>query len=179
DVCVGMTVSSANKSVYIGHNQFNNLHHEAVQGYAGTLNIEENEFFNCSIAIDVSGVDLTIHRNLISGLGGIYIGSNATITQNTIDVTSYGIDCPGVSGIVEDNIIVRAGVGVFCNLASLVFRCNDIFTAGERYHGCPDPTGTNGNISADPLFCGIPGSLNFQLQSVSPCALGHHPNGDD
>jgi hypothetical protein len=32
-------------------------------------------------------------------------------------------------------------------------------------------------FSADPQFCGIPGSGNFYLQSDSPCVPGNHPDG--
>lgn len=39
--------------------------------------------------------------------------------------------------------------------------------------------GVNGNFSADPQFCGIPGSANLYLQIDSPCAPGNHPSGDD
>jgi hypothetical protein len=59
-----------------------------------------------------------------------------------------------------------------------VIECNNVFNASQKYGGdCPDQTGINGNISVDPQFCGIPGSGNYYLQSNSPCAPGHHPDG--
>ncbi len=32
-----------------------------------------------------------------------------------------------------------------------------------------------GNFIGDPLFCGTPGSGDYRLQSVSPCAPENHP----
>ena len=48
--------------------------------------------------------------------------------------------------------------------------CNDVFgNAGNNYSGIADPTGADGNISLDPLFCNA-GTGNFSLTTDSPCS---------
>ena len=47
---------------------------------------------------------------------------------------------------------------------------------GGNYIGLPDQTGTNGNFSADPIFCDTL-SANYTLNAASPCLAGNHPNG--
>lgn len=48
--------------------------------------------------------------------------------------------------------------------------CNDTFGNDPvDYSGFPDPTGTNGNLSEDPLFCDLD-SLDVTLMAGSPCA---------
>jgi predicted outer membrane repeat protein len=67
------------------------------------------------------------------------------------------------------------GGGAYCSGASPAFTCNDVWAnAGGNYLGCDDPTGTEGNISADPLFC-APEEGDFNLQCASPCAPGNNP----
>src|SRR5690606_10842621 len=52
----------------------------------------------------------------------------------------------------------------------VVLRNNDVYgnEGGVNFKGVPDPIGTNGNISMDPLFVD-PLHRNFRLQSGSPC----------
>gem|GEM_PF-1271502 len=47
--------------------------------------------------------------------------------------------------------------------------CNNVYLNQTNYIGCPDPTGTNGNISLDPLFCDT-STGDYHLQETSPCA---------
>ena len=49
--------------------------------------------------------------------------------------------------------------------------CSDVFahTSGN-YEGCPDPTGTAGNLSVDPGFCS-PEDGDFHLAPDSPARL--------
>jgi parallel beta-helix repeat protein len=178
-MCAGIGVSNSAGSVYIGHNQFENVYHEAIRGSAPTLTLESNRMISCGYALYCWGANLSVRGNVVTSPGGIYIEGPGVISHNTVVGAAYGIDVLGGAPVIDHNIVAGAGVGVFCSVATPILNCNDIFTTGPHYHGCPDPTGTNGNISVDPLFCGIPGSSNFQLQSVSPCAPGHHPNGDD
>ena len=55
---------------------------------------------------------------------------------------------------------------------SSIIRCNDVWGNGAAdYCGsCPDFTGTEGNISADPMLCD-PGNGDFRLRSTSPCVI--------
>lgn len=61
------------------------------------------------------------------------------------------------------------------------FHCTNIFgnEGGDWVEWClVEQAETNGNFSADPLFCGI-GEGNFTLDGMSPCLPGRHPRGDD
>lgn len=47
--------------------------------------------------------------------------------------------------------------------------CNNVWNSGStNYSGWPDPTGLEGNISLDPLFCD-PDALVYTLMAGSPC----------
>jgi hypothetical protein len=47
--------------------------------------------------------------------------------------------------------------------------------AGGNFDGLPDPTGSHGNISQDPLFCDF-GTWDLHLAEDSPCAPFSPPN---
>ena len=82
---------------------------------------------------------------------------------------------------IGNNIIVESTMsgGVYCNGSYPAFICNDTWDnlGGNYTGGCIDPTGTNGNISANPLFC-APEAGNFMLQNNSPCAPENSPGCD-
>ncbi len=62
--------------------------------------------------------------------------------------------------------------------ATVVLECNDFWNNAQGNCGgvLVDAVGTNGNIGADPLFCGVAGSGNFYLQAGSPCAGPNVPS---
>lgn len=107
--------------------------------------------------------------------------TTASITGNTVvenDGTFSGGGGLHVSGAVPEvsnNIFAfNTGSGSLANGVSMpdeptVFECNDVFSNGTDYSGMADPTGTNGNISADPLFCSL-AEGNLGVSSSSPCA---------
>ena len=116
--------------------------------------------------------------------GGIHItGSSPEITRTTIAdntaLTGGGVYIIGASAPVFSNVIIAHNEGdgeVYCGGAasSPTFTCSDVFSkVGRPYGGfCDDPTGSSGNISADPLFCD-PGNGDLHLHSASPCAEAH------
>jgi Subtilase family len=62
--------------------------------------------------------------------------------------------------------------GVDCAGPTATFSCNTAFgNTAANYGGCPDPTGTNGNIAVDPGFCDLLGG-DFTISSSSPAASG-------
>jgi hypothetical protein len=71
-----------------------------------------------------------------------------------------------------DNVIVHgAGGGLDCYLSgSNTIRCNDVWGVGQSYMGdCAGLAGSDGNFSADPLFCDA-SSGDYRLSVDSPCA---------
>jgi parallel beta-helix repeat protein len=115
--------------------------------------------------------------------GGLVIieSSNVTVSHCTF----YGNGAPtGGNGCVEQsnghisNCIFSEstqGGGLVANGASLVLECNDVWgNSGGNYIGLSDPTGTDGNISENPVFCDPVGG-DFALGSDSPCAPDVNP----
>lgn len=55
--------------------------------------------------------------------------------------------------------------------------CCDVFgNTGGDFIGMPDPTGQDGNVAADPLFCDLDGA-DYRLGSGSPCLPAHNDCG--
>lgn len=96
------------------------------------------------------------------GGGGVYVVRNSHPQLGT-SIVAWNVDGGGV--VVADGE------------STLSTSCVDVFgNAPDNYSGVPDPTGSDGNISVDPLFCHL-GSLDLGLTSVSPCAPAHSPAG--
>jgi len=129
-------------------------------------------------------VNALIVQNLITGNkaaagGGIYsfVGSsvivNNTIADNDVATNGSGIYAFGSNGIQLTNNIIVANTGqsaLYCDTTgALGARFNNIFSPfGPAYGGaCSDRTGTDGNISADPLFIASTQG-DYHLQQVSP-----------
>lgn len=109
--------------------------------------------------------------------------SSPSITSNTISGNSAGslggaVYCGNGSDPAIGNTIMAfstAGSGIYCHLSNpWVGRC-DIFgnAGGDGLCGVDG----GGNISADPIYCGSPGSGDYHIRSDSPCAPGNHPSG--
>lgn len=152
------------------------------------LTLEENRVLRTWIAAELSNIvgtcevrgNICVYQSTAFNLSD---DDRATIVIETNTICSVGlaIACQrGSSPTIARNIIFGASTGIWCALSSFpVISCNDVM-ATRRYVGdCGDQTGTNGNISIDPQFCGVPNSDNYALQSDSPCAPGHHPDGSN
>ena len=132
--------------------------------------------------------DGVLLQNLITGNQGtgIYWGSPPQqVVNNTIADNATGYYYYGGSEIygstlnnqvtIENNLLVATGAtpAFSCDYYDSgnppVFSNNDVFSVAASAYGgvCPDATGTNGNISADPFFVALL-SGNFHLQSGSP-----------
>jgi len=145
--------------------------------------IEDNVFRNNASAIhaDFMSNNILIRNNLIyangNGIGLWDASGSAEISYNTISHNTneaLGTDGP-CTNVLHHNVISYNAVG-FNGFCPAQFQCNDIF--GNDSNGQPPPTGTDGNISVDPQFCGSDPNVsgNYFLQSDSPCAPGNHPD---
>ncbi len=165
-------------------------------GAAATL--VNNDFLSNSVGFNGGGFSLnaaglvTVSGNLVAkntaGIfaAGVYLDgltagsvfSSNTVTENT-GASSGGNGVYLISGTlaVDHNIIAFNGTGAgtladgFNNASGTVtFDCNDVYgNATGDYSGVTDPTGTNGNISADPAFCD-PVTGDYTLPTSSPAA---------
>ena len=144
----------------------------AVCIYNATVDTENSVFaFNTA---DTRGGAFDVQKGQTSTV------RNCTFADNSGPVGGglYLIQTPDWT--IENCIISRnlAGAGLSLGAGSGVnVSCTNIFNNGG---GDGLPSGVvdlGGNFSLDPEFCGIRGSLNYNLQGDSPCASGNHPDG--
>jgi hypothetical protein len=126
--------------------------------------------------------NVTISGNaMYSNGGGIHcmdLTSSVYVYANTIaHNTGCGFCADDINYTLANNIIAYNEIGVSSTVGT--FSCNDVYGNDTDYAllFVPDPTGSNGNISMAPLFCGVDpaSSGNYYLQQGSPCAPGNNP----
>jgi parallel beta-helix repeat protein len=165
--------TSAGGGMYLGHGS-PVVRHNVITGNAAGYGV--------GITLSGSGgtVSATVANNVIADntangpYGGLlsYLGT-VTIENNTISgnsarasSTSVGLDQGTVT--LRNNIVSfsTAGGGVsWTGGTSMTVVYNNVYgNVGGEYVGVPDPTGTDGNISEDPLFANAGGG-DFHLQS--------------
>jgi parallel beta-helix repeat protein len=105
-----------------------------------------------------------VANQAVLGGAGLYV-TRAARVELTRDIIAFN----GPGGVVVD--VATAG--------AVTVGCVDAWDNGSlNYSGIPDPTGSNGNISLDPLFCDLP-ALNVSIAFTSPCAPANSPSGCD
>ena len=135
--------------------------------------------------------------NLVAGnIAGVQGGGVAWLNTDTFNVpvllnnTIVGNQAPAGSAIARvgdgggaatlilaGNVVVGdSTTGLLqCGGDALQFMRNDVYNGTSSPYGdCADPTGTNGNISADPLFVS---PTDFRLQPGSPAIDAGDPSG--
>jgi len=109
--------------------------------------------------------------------------TNLTVADNTASAGGAGLYFSTCTGTVGNSILAfNTGAASFANAiqaqgSTLALNCNDAFgNTAPNYGGVADPTGTGGNISADPLFCDRPGG-DYGISPASPAAPPQSPCG--
>ena len=106
--------------------------------------------------------------------GGIHcVRASPKITNNTITANSArvggGICTQACSPPISNTIVAFNSSGLHAEWGTADLRSNCVYGNLEgNYSGLPDPTGTKGNISADPRFAGSDWG-NLHIQPESPC----------
>ncbi len=134
--------------------------------------------------------DCVLSQNVTDGTGGaIMIADNAqpsvngcTIFGNTSEEGGgAGIWISSASTITVENSIIAWGAGgaaVDCDAGSgaPALACCDLYgnAGGDWVGNIADQLGSNGNISADPLFCDQAGG-DFHILPESPCSPDANP----
>ena len=118
-----------------------------------------------ALDIDVLGDGyVTMNNNTIRGAVVLKRYTEAVFTRNIV--------APPVHGSTGVTLQPMSGATTGVN-------CNDVWNFTQLWSGLSfDPNGTSGNFSANPRFCD-PLVGNYLLDAASPCAFGHHPQGED
>ena len=130
---------------------------------------------------------VAIHGNSATSFGGaIYCNDTAHPSLTHVTMVDNSASA-GAGAYVDDsasialtNTIVAFSLlseGVFCETGGVAtLSCCDVYgNAGGDYVGCiAELEGTDGNISADPLFCDA-GSGDYTIRGDSPCADENNP----
>jgi len=118
----------------------------------------------CSDSSPVIG-DSTITENIATIYGGGIYGYNSspqifnsTIAGNSAATSGGGIYCKTTSLCVSNTIVAFNSSGIcLTKTGNPSLHHNCVYgNTGDDYSGVTDPTGTNGNLSADPLFVRTP-----------------------
>jgi hypothetical protein len=173
----GAAIFASDASIEIDNNDING------RAYGGTI-------------IDLRNTQASIRNNRLVEISGDTESlislreGTASVVFNTMSrsngacISSYGSHLTAVN-----NIITQSAAGIIADSATeAVLRSNDVWGNGDydpsghlvtarNYQGLPDPTGTNGNISADPQFVSddVAYYITYRLQPTSPCV----DTGDD
>jgi hypothetical protein len=149
---------------------------------SGQVSVFKTKFHDNNIAIANSNTPLAIRYSLFernseqdlhwTGSGFVELYSNTLIRTSNNTRSSVLIDYSTAESrfIAGRNIIVSSGGAIqntSSNLRNYEFEYNDFFGSQTNYIGLPDQTGTNGNISADPLF-----GTGYCLKNGSPAIFG-------
>jgi hypothetical protein len=137
-----------------------------------------NSYYDASGGVYAGGA-ATIRGNtffdntVIRGATAVYAGAKATVTGNTI-VANAGGALGSIylynGGVIANNIVAFNSMGLTQTGATLKNNCIFGNAAFDYYYayGEWNPTGTDGNISADPKFAAWRLG-NLHLQPDSPC----------
>ena len=146
---------------------------------------------DCEITGNGGGLELGVTQATLAMSGCLYADNggpiryttfggfaSCTITGSTIaDNAGTALEIPqALQPVTVENTIItgNGGVGIDWQSASATWTiaCNDVWdNAGGDYVGLPDQTGSNQNISANPVFCD-PAAGDYGLRSDSPCLPG-------
>ena len=167
---IGIEVHYTNFRFFeISNNYIYNNTHQGIFIYDATdsLIISGNVIYNNGM----SGI------NLRGGAQSPKIQNNTIVDNNNGIYISSWLDNSFVPTI-QGNIFAsnnNFGIYAYENITPIM-TCNDVWNNTVNYGGSlTDQTSINGNISLEPLFCGISGSGNFYLQSGSPCSASNVP----
>ncbi|MBT7310846.1 S8 family serine peptidase, partial [bacterium] len=129
---------------------------------------------NCVVVDNSAGYYGTVTLQNCSSTSVTY----NTVANNSATVGGAGFHNSGCAPDYQNNLVAfNSGGASFANGFSVnntaaTFSCNDAYgNDGSNYSGTTDPTGSNYNISEDPLFCDM-ASGDYGLTEGSPCLDG-------
>jgi uncharacterized repeat protein (TIGR01451 family) len=143
--------------------------------------IWENEATNGAAIFNAASAGATVQNNVVyrnqaSFGGGFYNGAGSPLIQHNTFYDNQAITNGGGglysaagSPIISNSLFINnVNVGVYVAGGTPAIAYNDVYgNSGGDYGNLPDQTGSNGNISADPLFLDVDAD-DFHLLTQSP-----------
>lgn len=105
-----------------------------------------------------------------SGENGLYfVGGTPAAVNNTVIACQTGVFVDGAGAVLTNNLVAYhfTGVTVISGTTGLSLKSNGFYGSRAPFDGITDPTGTNGNITAEPKLASAAYG-NFHLQPDSP-----------
>jgi len=102
---------------------------------------------------------LIVNNSLINNSGANNFGGGSFLE------TGGGMYIDSTNVVIANNLVVSGSSGIRVGTDAPILKNNCVFSA-LNYLGMNDPTGTGGNISADPL---VVSGTDFHLLPTSPC----------
>jgi hypothetical protein len=172
----GAGITAINSSARIGNNRIvANVSQQGIGSSAGGIMCAfggSPEIYNNLILANVVN---SLSSFSASGLSVELGVINPKIINNTI-VWNRGpapgiaaVNCDTATAQIANNLIAFCSAGVR-GVEGMTFKNNNVFSNGiNDFIGFPDPTGVNGNLSADPQLIPDPHWPDFHLRTTSPC----------
>ena len=108
--------------------------------------------------------------SIVLPVGNVPDVANNTFVNNDVGI-EYDTRVSTSTELYRNNLIYGNGTGVLVDFGEAgnypIWENNLVFGNATNYSGVPDPTGTNGNISADPLLGGL-SVLDYHPDAGSP-----------
>lgn len=162
-------------------------------GYLENLYIHDNFGSGMAVYYGSSGLGPIIENSLFANNAGSGLTFDASLTVRNCTFVGNGTVGSWVGAIssgstwdypknptIEQCIVVNnLGSGIsWWDPTPYTIACNNVYGNAfyAQYVNLPDQTGYDGNISADPEFCGASAG-NFGLQADSPCAPANNTCG--
>ncbi len=181
-VCEGVYVAngSISQCEFEGMPALSVAGHEASLTLARSAQAHNNRFVNARLAFAGISEGMAAYNNVIVG-GQVGDGDNPLesrafeLRNNTlVEVRVQGT----FSGNMHHNIFVRPVQFDWWPAYTDSVYCNLIFNPDSTSLGSMAPLiGVDGNVLADPQFCGVDGSGNYLLQNDSPAAAANNTCG--
>ena len=198
-LCQGSTVS--NNSIQPGSNKNGG----GIYAIGSALSVQTSQVLGNSSSFAGGGLALdgcaspALSGTIVAGnsatifASGVYLSNctGSTLSSNTVvanlgaSAGANGIYASGGSATVDHTIFALNGSagtsladGFACGGATVTFQCNLAWSNNAgNYGGCADPTGSDGNVTADPLFCNALAG-DYRVASASPAAAAQSGCGD-